>query len=83
MDNYDGEEKNRLGLEKKLDAMVNREMYSKIQNCTQRKKKEKSSGRNTLTGKEYKRVSMVKVLSDYSITGACHTPVDSRQGECR
>ena len=40
MDNYDGEEKIRLGLEKKLDAMV---------------KKEKSSGRNTLTEKEYKR----------------------------
>ena len=24
---------------------------------------------------------MVKVLSDYFITGACHAPVDSRQGE--
>ena len=30
MDNYDGEEKIRLGLEQKLDAMVNREMYSKF-----------------------------------------------------
>ena len=40
MDNYDGEEKIRLGLEQKLDAMVNREMYSKF---------------NTLTEKEYKR----------------------------
>ena len=30
MDNYDGEEIIRLGLEKKLDAMVNREVYS---NC--------------------------------------------------
>ena len=29
MDNYDGEEIIRLGLEKKLDAMVNREVYSK------------------------------------------------------
>ncbi len=24
---------------------------------------------------------MVKVLSDHFITGACHAPVDSRQGE--
>lgn len=31
MDNYDGEEIIRLGLEKKLDAMVNREVYSKYQ----------------------------------------------------
>lgn len=29
MDNYDGEEIIRLGLEKKLDAMMNREVYSK------------------------------------------------------
>ena len=25
---------------------------------------------------------MVKVLSEQFITGACHAPVDSRQGEC-
>ena len=54
MDNYDGEEKIRLGLEQKLDAMVNREMYSKFKTAPT-EKKEKSSGRNTLTEKEYKR----------------------------
>ena len=26
---------------------------------------------------------MVKVLLDYLMTGACHAPVDSRQGESR
>ena len=26
---------------------------------------------------------MVKVLSEHFITGACHAPVDSRQGESR
>ena len=54
MDNYDGEEIIRLGLEKKLDAMVNREVYSKSKQH-QRKKKEKSSGRNIWTDGEYRR----------------------------
>ena len=34
MDNYDGEEKIRLGLEQKLDAMVNREIYIKFKTAT-------------------------------------------------
>ena len=54
MDNYDGEEIIRLGLEKKLDAMVNREVYSNPKQH-QRKKKEKSSGRNIWTDGEYRR----------------------------
>ena len=42
MDNYDGEEIIRLGLEKKLDAMVNREMYSKFKTAPTEEEKEKA-----------------------------------------
>ena len=52
MDNYDGEEIIRLGLEKKLDAMVK---YKANPKQHQRKKKEKSSGRNIWTDGEYRR----------------------------
>ena len=41
IDNYDGEEKIRLGLEKKLDAMVTREMYSKFKTAPTEEKREK------------------------------------------
>ena len=41
MDNYDGEEKIRLGLEKKLDAMVTREMYSKFKTAPTEEEREK------------------------------------------
>ena len=83
MDNYDGEEIIRLGLEKKLDAMVNREVYSKSKTAPTEEEREKFRqeylDRRGNTGE----LSMVKVLSDCFITGACHAPVDSRQGESR
>ena len=41
MDNYDGEEKIRLGLEQKLDEMVNREMYSKFKTAPTEEEREK------------------------------------------
>ncbi len=41
MDNYDGEEKIRLGLEQKLDATVNREMYSKFKTAPTEEEREK------------------------------------------
>ena len=41
MDNYDGEEKIRLGLEQKLDAMVNREMYSKFKTAPTEEERKK------------------------------------------
>ena len=41
MDNYDGEEKIRLGLEQKLDAMVSREMYSKFKTAPTEEEREK------------------------------------------
>ena len=41
MDNYDGEEKIRLGLEQKLDAMVIREMYSKFKTAPTEEEREK------------------------------------------
>lgn len=41
MDNYDGEEKIRLDLEQKLDAMVNREMYSKFKTAPTEEEREK------------------------------------------
>ena len=80
MDNYDGEEIIRLGLEKKLDAMVNREVYSKSKTAPTEEEREKFpagiSGQTGNTGE-----LRCKVLSDYFITGACHAPVDSRQVE--
>ena len=41
MDNYDGEEIIRLGLEKKLDAMMNREVYSKSKTAPTEEEREK------------------------------------------
>ena len=45
----------RKGLEKKLDAMVNREVYSKSKSCTNRRRTGKCSGRSIWTEKECKR----------------------------
>ena len=42
MDNYDGEEKIRLGLEQKLDAMVMRELYTKYKTAPTEEEKEKA-----------------------------------------
>ena len=42
MDNYDGEEIIRSGLEKKLDAMVNREVYSKSKTAPTEEEREKA-----------------------------------------
>ena len=41
MDNYDGEEIIQSGLEKKLDAMVNREVYSKSKTAPTVEEREK------------------------------------------
>ena len=71
MENYESEEIIRQGLERKLDTMVNRELYSKYKTAPTEEEREKSR-------QEY---LMVKIFSDCLITGACHAPVDSRQGE--
>ena len=42
MDNYDGEEKIRLGLEKKLDALVLRELYGKSKTALTEEEREKA-----------------------------------------
>ena len=55
MENYEGEDSIRKGLEKKLNAMVDRELYSKYKTAPQ-KKKEKSPGRNTWKEREYRKV---------------------------
>ena len=41
MDNYDGEEIIRSGLEKKLDAMMNREVYSKSKTAPTEEERER------------------------------------------
>ena len=53
MENYEGEEIIRKGLEKKLNAMVDRELYSKYK--TAPTEEEKSPGRNTWKGREYRK----------------------------
>ena len=78
MENYEGEDSIRKGLEKKLNAMVDRELYS-----TNRRRKRRVPagipGKKGNTGK----FSMVGILIDYFGTGACHAPVCSRQGKSR
>ena len=54
LDQKQEEDDIRKGLEKKLDAMVNREVYSKFK-LHQQKKNGKSSGRSIWTEKECKR----------------------------
>ncbi len=54
MDNYDGEEKIRLGLEKKLDAIVNREVYSKSKTAPTEEEREKFR-QEYLDRREYRR----------------------------
>ena len=66
MDNYDGEEKIRLGLEQKLDAMVNREMYSKFKTAPTEEEREKFRQEYLDRKRNTRELSMVKVLSDYS-----------------
>ncbi len=78
MDNYDGEEIIRLGLEKKLDAMVNREVYSKSKTAPTEEEREKFRQEYLDRRGIPENFSMVKVLSEHFITGACHAPVDSR-----
>ena len=51
LDQKQEEDDIRKGLEKKLDAIVNREVYSKSKNCNQQKKNEKSSGQEYLNRK--------------------------------
>ena len=42
MDNYDGEEIIRLGLEKKLDRMVMRDLYGKFKNAPTEEERERA-----------------------------------------
>ena len=83
MENYEGEEIIRKGLEKKLNAMVDRELYSKYKNSPNRGRERKVQagipGKEGNTGK----LSLVEILADHFITGACHAPVNIRQGESR
>ena len=76
MENYESEEIIRQGLERKLDTMVNRELYSKYKTAPTEEEREKSRQEGNT-----RELSMVKIFSDCLITGACHAPVDSRQGE--
>ena len=76
MENYEGEEIIRKGLEKKLNAMVDRELYNRGR---ERKVQAGIPGKEGNTGK----LSLVEILADHFITGACHAPVNIRQGESR
>ena len=54
MENYESEEIIRQGLERKLDTMVNRELYSKYKTAPT-EENGKNPGRNIWTGGEYQR----------------------------
>ena len=75
LDQKQEEDDIKKGLEKKLDTI------QQVQNSSNRGRKRKVpagiSGKKGNTGK----LSMVKLLVDYSITGACHAPVNIRQGK--
>ena len=71
---------------RKTAADMKMEMNSFIQVYFEDKKNELKE--NSIRNKQHMMNKHIvpyfgKVLSDYSITGACHAPVDSRQGECR
>ena len=78
MENYESEEIIRQGLERKLDTMVNRELYSKYKTAPTEEEREKYR-QEYLDRRGIPELSMVKFFSDCLITGACHAPVDSRQ----
>ena len=83
MENYVDEESIRKGLEKKLNAMVDRELYSKYKTApTEEEKRKVQAG---ILGKEGNtgNFSLVEILADHFITGACHAPVNIRQEESR
>ena len=71
----------RKGLEKKLDAMVNREVYSKSKTAPTEEEREKLPAGVSGQKRNARELSMVTVLIDYLFTGACHAPVRSKQGE--
>ena len=71
----------RKGLEKKLDAMVNREVYSKFKTAPTEEEREKFRQEYLDRKGMQEELSMVTVLIDYLFTGACHAPVRSKQGE--
>lgn len=54
MENYESEEIIRQGLERKLDTMVNRELYSKYKTAPTEEEWE-NPGRNIWTGGEYQK----------------------------
>ena len=67
--------------EKKTGYNDKSRIIRQVQTSSNRGRKRKGpagiSGKKGNTGK----FSMVKLLVDYSITGACHAPVRSKQGE--
>lgn len=71
--------KKRIG--KKAGYNDKSRIIQQVQNSSNRGRKRKVpagiSGKKGNTGK----LSMVKLLVDYSITGACHAPVNIRQGK--
>ena len=63
--------------------MVDRELYSKYKTAPTEEERGKVQagipGKEGNTGK----LSLVEILADHFITGACHAPVNIRQGESR
>ena len=66
-----------------MDAMLRHELYAQYKTAPTEEQREQARQEYLDRKRNARELSMVKVLSDYSITGACHAPVDSRQGECR
>ena len=83
MENYEGEEIIRKGLEKKLNAMVDRELYSKYKTAPTEEEREKSRQEYLERKGILEKLSLVEILADHFITGACHAPVNIIQGESR
>lgn len=73
MENYEGEEiiRSRSGVIQQVQNSPNRGRERKVQAGI--------PGKEGNTGK----LSLVEILADHFITGACHAPVNIRQGESR
>ena len=63
-----------------MNAMVDRELYSKYKTAPTEEERKVQAG---IPGKEGNtgKLSLVAILADHFITGACHAPVNIRQGE--
>ena len=72
------------GLMEKVDRMANRQLYTQSKTASTEEEREKSRQEYLDRRGNTRQFPMVTVLVDYPMTGACHAPVDNKQGtDCK